>query len=301
MNIVVAGNVCHDNSTYGIAVSGRSLVVQSNVLSNNGSVGTSGAGILANVSYSRVGGNMITGASLFGIDCGGSIVSDVTNNYVDGAVFGINCGGSTAVRVVQNSVQDCTSWAIVANNVEADVNGQNFGIACSLLSIVGNAIGMSNANAFGVLLRDGPQDVLIARNAFSGSNAAVIGNSLWANTDSVVIEGNLWNATPRFTTNPIVFGGLQTVVFPDVTDAVMVTVANTPVQSILSAYQALVVGQITFIRVTAGGLGYTHATVSIGGSGTGAQASAVISQSAVIGVAVMTLVQAMVPPEHWSA
>jgi hypothetical protein len=66
----------------------------------------------------------------------------------------------------------------------------------------------------------------------------------------------------------------------------MVTATNGPVQSMLSTYQVLVVGQITFIRVTAGGQGYTQANVTIGGPGSGAQANAIISAGAVIGIAV---------------
>jgi hypothetical protein len=59
------------------------------------------------------------------------------------------------------------------------------------------------------------------------------------------------------------------------------------VQSIISNYQAQTAGQICFIKVTAGGSGYTHATVAISGSpGTGAAATAIISNGAVIGIMV---------------
>jgi hypothetical protein len=256
------------------------------MLVGNGAIGGPGAGILANVSDTRIAGNVITGGAIYGIDCGGSITSDIVGNFIDGPVFGINCGGGTSLRVADNTLQDCSGWSIVANNVEADGTGRNFGIPCTLLSITGNAIGMNGASTSGIVLRDGPQNVIVARNSFTGTNGAVIGNCLWASTDSIIIEANVWNGTPRLIANPIAFGGVSTIVYPDIADTVMVTASTGSVQSIISAYQALMIGQIAFIRVTAGGQGYTDASVAIGGVGSGAQATAIVSGGAVIGIAV---------------
>ena len=94
ISVVVAGNLCHDNDVYGIAVSGNALLVEGNVLSGNGTVANNGAGILANVSGSRIAGNMVTGSAAFGIDAGGSIGSDVSGNFVAGPVNGIKACGS---------------------------------------------------------------------------------------------------------------------------------------------------------------------------------------------------------------
>lgn len=145
---------------------------------------------------------------------------------------------------------------------------------------------MTSAGAGGILLRDGPQNVLVARNDFVGTNGALVGNCLWANTDSVVIEANRWNITPRFTCNPSASGSLQQIVYPDIADVIMVTAAPSGVQSMVSSYQAIAAGTLAFVRVTSGGQGYTHATVSVGGTGSGAQASAVISGGAVRGIVV---------------
>ncbi len=286
LSALVVGNICHDNTYYGLAVSGRSLLVHANLCSNNGSIANSGAGILSNVSYSRITSNMVTGSSLFGIDCGGSINSEVSSNYVVGHSFGINCGGGTAVRVEGNTLQDASSWAILVNNVETDSLGVNFGLACSQLALVGNWIAMTSVGASGILLKDGPQGVLVARNHFVGSNGAQLGNCLWANTDQVIIEGNRWNFTQRFFANPTTFNGLQTVLVPDIADSVMITSAPSGVQSMLTLYQTQSAGQLSFIRVTSPGAGYTTATVSIAGAGTGAAARAVISSGTIIGIVV---------------
>lgn len=284
--VLVIGNLCYDNTYYGLAVSGFALLVHGNLCNNNGTTANSGAGILANISDSRVTANMVTGTALYGIDCGGSLNAHISANHVIGNTFGINCGGGQAVRVDGNTLQDFTSWAILVNNVETDGHGNNFGIACNQLALTGNWIAMTSTSASGILLKDGPEGVLVARNDFVGSNGAALGNCLWANTDQIIIEDNRWNFTQLFYANPTLFNGLQTVLLPDIADSVMITSAASGVQSMLTLYQTTCYGQISFIRVTAGGTGYTSATIAIAGPGTGAAATAVISNGAIIGIVV---------------
>jgi hypothetical protein len=286
LNTLVVGNVAHDNTNYGIAVSGSGLLIEGNLAANNATSSTTGAGILANISYSRVCGNMITGSAQFGIDCGGSLSAEISQNYVLGGTIGINCGGGTSVKVESNTIQGAASWAIQANNVETDATGLNFGQYCSGLAIVGNWIAMSSGSAGGVILRDGPQQVMLARNHFIGSGGAWIGNAFWPNTDQVIIEENRWNFTQRFFANPTTYNGLQTVLLPDIADSIMISTAPSGVQSMLTNYQVATSGQITFVRVNTGGSNYTTATVAIAGSGTGATAQAVISQGVIIGIVV---------------
>lgn len=285
LSILIAGNNCHDNIEYGIAASGRALAVQNNLLTNNAN-GGSGAGILANISYSVIANNMITGTSQFGIDAGGSINSDIARNYIDGVVHGINPGGSLNMRIMENWVQECTGWGVLVNNVESDGAGNNFGLACNTMAITDNWICFAMGNGGGgVLLLDGPQNILIARNNFVGIGAATIYQCLWAHTDTVTIEGNTWNFQPRTICNPATVGGVQQLAFPDILDEVMITAAAAPVQSMVSLRQQATVGQITFIKVTSGGSGYTHANVAVSGSGSGAAAQAFVSNGIVIGVA----------------
>jgi parallel beta-helix repeat protein len=281
LTVLVSGNICHDNASYGVAVSGWGLVVQDNLLSNNGLALPSGAGLLANADHSRISGNTVTGTSTYGIDAGGSVTCDVSGNTVTQAATGVNCGGSTNLRVGGNVIQDCTSWSVVVENVESDANGLTFGIACQGLALTGNWIGMPSNSAGGIVLRNGPQGVHVARNCFVGG---VVTNCLSARTDSVIVEGNLWNFAPRMVCNPSAAGGLQQLVIPDIADSVMVTASPGGVQSILTYSQASVAGTIGFIRVTAGGQGYTAASVAVGGSGLGAAAQAVVANGAVIGV-----------------
>ncbi len=280
---VVSGNTCHDNQIYGIAVSGCSLLVQSNLLSNNGNVANGGAGILANASYSRIASNVVTGNSQFGIDCGGSLVLDVSANHVSGAAVGINPGGSQCVRVNGNVLQD-NGWAMLVYNVETDGAGRNFGMAAANIALTDNTIGISSASGGGIWLIDAPQSILVARNSFVGTNGATISQCLYVHTDSAVVEDNRWNNTQRLFANPTPVNGLQTVQLPDIADEVMLSAVPAGVQSMQTSRQLATAGQIGFVKVTAPGSGYTQATVTITGTGSGATGIVQIAGGAVIGI-----------------
>ena len=284
---LVHGNICHDNTSYGIAVSGHALAVEANMLSNNGSVANGGGSILANCAYSRVVSNTITGAGQFGIDAGGSQSVDIASNYVTGAAVGINPGGSIGVRVAGNYLQD-NIWAITVYNVETDGAGRNFGLATLNLAITDNWIGIASSAGGGILLADAPQQVLIARNSFVGAGGAVIGQCLHAHTDNAVIQDNRWNNAQRLFANPVPINGLQTVQLPDIADGVMISAVTTPIQSIITLHQLASIGQIGFVKVSSGGSGYTTASVAIGGSGTGATAIPYIAGGVIIGIALLT-------------
>ena len=281
---IVDGNLCYNNKLYGIAVSGHFLIVNSNICSANGSVVNGGGGILANCAYSEVTNNVITGAGQFGVDSGGSIRLDLSGNHITGAAVGINPGGSQNVRVANNMLQD-NGWSILIYNVETDGLGRNFGIPTKNLFVLNNNISIPSSSGGGIYLIDAPQNVLIADNHFIGMNGAVIGQCLYAHTDSAIIERNTWNVTQRLFANPTDIGGLQTIQLPDIADSVMISAAPAGVQSIQTLRQLSVKGQIGFIKVTASGSNYTHATVTIIGAGKGAAATALIANGLIIGVA----------------
>lgn len=285
--VVASGNICHDNQVYGMALAGRALLASGNLLVDNGTTEPSGAAMLANVAGSRIAGNTMTGTALYGIDCGGAIDSDFSDNHILGHGFAINCGGSTNLRVAGNYLAGFTLWGITVNNVETDGGALNFGIACSNLAITGNWLTMSGT-ASGVWLRDGPRNVLVADNNFVGRAAT---DCLRADTDSVLVRGNRHDFTARFVTNPQAEGGVQRLVFPDIADSVMVTYAPDGVQAMMSSNQAAWAGRISFVRVTAGGSGYTQASVTIEGGGGGggvADAEAMVANGQVIGIVVLS-------------
>ena len=288
VGMIVAGNACHNNISYGIAVAGVAIQVVDNEVSANGD------GILANAMQSRIAGNIVSGPSYFGIDAGGCVECDVSGNLVQGCSVGVNPGGSRGVRVADNQLLG-NGWGITAYNVETDGRGQNFGIACQGLEIEGNRIALRDGSGGGVYLLDAPQGVSVVRNAFFGGDGCSPSQALWAHTDSVLVRENSWNNQARMICNPIDTGVLQQVQVPDMLDEAMVTSAGRGVQSVMGAHQAATAGQVGFVRVLAGGSGYTQASVVISGTsletapgaGSGAQAVAYVRDGAVLGISLV--------------
>lgn len=283
LGALIIGNNCYDNLEYGIYVSGRNILVSANLCSNNSAPTFFGAGILCDTGYCKITGNMVSGASAFGIDCGGSIYTEVDNNYINGALYGLNIGGGQNCTARANFLQDCTGNAIAVQNVESDGQSHNFGLACSDLSIIGNWINYSGG-AVGILVRDAAQKILIEDNILVAAAGANLTNALSVYTDSAIIRGNLLNFTSRWAVNPASVNGVYTLTVPDIADAVSISQAAAPVASMITAQASAAAGQISFVKVLLGGVGYTSATVSFTGSGTGAAAVAWLANGAIIGI-----------------
>ena len=282
VGVLVSGNRCHDNTAYGIAVSGLGMQVVGNLLEGNGS------GLLVNAASSMVSGNVVMGPGQYGIDAGGSEACELCGNLVQGFAVGINPGGSRNVRVTDNALIG-NVWGITAYGMETDGHGTAFGIACTGLSIEGNRVQLKDGSGGGVLLADAPQGVLVAGNVFIGASGSSASQALWAHTDQLVLRDNVWNFQARVIANPAVANGVAQIQVPDVLDAVMVTSAPQIVGSIVGQHQAAMAGQVAFIKMVNGGSGYTRASVTIADSGTGgsgAAATAYVLGGVVVAVAV---------------
>jgi len=283
LGAIIASNNCYSNREYGIYISGRNILVSGNLCTNNSSAASFGAGILCDTGYCKISGNMISGSSPFGIDCGGSVYTDVDNNFINGSLVGLNIGGGQNCRARSNFIQDCTQQSISVQNVEGDGGGDNFGLACTDLSIVGNWISYSGS-ALGIVVRDGAQNLLVEDNVIFVSSGGNVINAISAYTDSITIRGNLLNFTSRWAVNPTLVNGVYTLTIPDIADAVSISQATAPITSMVTAQAALVAGQVIFIKVTNTGLTYTHATITVTGTGTGAAATAKIYAGKIVGI-----------------
>jgi len=280
---LIASNNCYNNRGYGIYISGRNILVTGNLCSNNSSVTGSGAGILCDTGYCKVIGNMVNGASAFGIDCGGSIFTEVGNNYINGALIGLNIGGGQNCAARDNFIQDCTGVAIAVQNVEADGAGNNFGLTCNDLSIIGNWIAYSG-NVTGIRIRDGAQNILVAENVIFANPGANIDNAISPYTDGITLRNNVLNFSPRWPVNPGSVNGVYTLVVPDIVDTVSITQSTAPIASMVTAQAQAAAGQICFCTVTNGGSGYTTATATFNGTGSAAGAIVWCYGGAVIGL-----------------
>lgn len=290
--VQIEGNLCHDNSVYGIAVSGRGLAVAGNLLADNGSAENGGGGILANASLCRIAGNTISntaaGGAAYGIDCGGSLDCTLSGNQIDGALYGINCGGGRNLAVAGNTISGCTLYAIAAQTVEADGEGATFGIASENLALTANHI-RYGLGAGGIWLRDGIAGVLVEGNLFAGEGD--VREAVRADTDGATLRANRWNLGASFPATPaITADGLQQLVFPDIAAELTLGPAPDGIDSLLPFSSARAAGGISFIRILAPGSGYTHATLAIApppdAGGSPAAARAIVYGGCVIGAIV---------------
>lgn len=283
LGAVIAGNNCFTNREYGIYISGRNILVSGNLCTNNSSIAAGGAGILCDTGYCKVSGNMVSGASAFGIDCGGSIYTEVDSNYINGAYIGLNIGGGQYCTARSNFIQDSTAVGVAVQNVEGDGSGDNFGLPCKDLSIVGNWITFSGY-VIAILIRDAAQNILVADNIILGNPGANLPSAISAYTDTLTLRGNLLNFSSCWAVNPALVGGVYTLTVPDLADTVSISQSAAPITSIITSQASNAAGTVTFAKIVSGGIGYTTASVSFSGTGTGASATALISGGSVIGI-----------------
>lgn len=276
---VVTGNSCSGNTGWGIAVAGTGAVVSGNILDAGDSIGPS-SGLLVRVGQSRVDGNLISGGGV-GLDARGCWGSQFLGQSISGAGTAIVTGGAQNLSFKGNFLSSC-GWGVVISAIEPGLST----VPTGPLTIEGNWIGYSTAQSGGISLADGAQGVAIIGNDLNGWGSALRSRALCLRTDSAVVRGNRWNSQFRATIQGAQVSGLSALVIPDCADEVLVTNAVSPVNSVITEYQATMLGQIGFIRVQAGGSGYTQAQVGILGTGNGAAATAVVSSGQVVWIVV---------------
>jgi hypothetical protein len=287
---LVASNSCHDNTEYGIVSQGYNTLVHGNIVYNNGGSNFNNGGILANSWASSVTNNIISNHQGFGIDAGAANFTTISGNVVTTSRIGINAGGAQEPRITGNFIGNTSYYAIVIYNNETNAGGSPIGVPSVDASITENLIDMPLGGG-GILLIDGPQNVQVARNNFITAAGGDISLCLLARANNVTIEANLLNGSATiFYGNPYVpssgvFSGLNSLIYPDVVDGVSIESNTGPVQSIRSLNANSYNDYVTFVALTAGGSGYTSApTVSFsGGGGSGATATAFVTNGVVIG------------------
>jgi hypothetical protein len=272
---MVAANRCSNNTEWGLAIGGTAVSVTDNVAQGNGSNG-SGGGLLVRLNAGLVSNNSMVGGAC-GIDariCEGTAIS---GNYVSGCGVGITVGGSQNGLVRGNQIAG-NGWGIVVTAIEPTLSS----IPTGPLTLSDNWIGFSSAQGGGISILDGALGVSVVDNDINGWGSSSVSQALWAHTDAVIVNGNRWNNQVEFALQAGTVAGLPTLVVPDVADRALITAAAPSVSAILTSHQADTLGQITFLRVTSGGNGYTEAQVSLSGTGTGAAATAVVANGQVV-------------------
>ena len=293
---LVASNICYNNTEYGIVSQGYNVLIHGNVVYNNGGSNLNNGGILANSWASSITNNIVANHQGFGIDAGAANFTVISGNLVTTSRIGINAGGAQEPRVAGNFIANTSYYAIVIYNNETNAGGLPIGAPSVDVSITDNTIDMPLGGG-GILLIDGPQKVQVERNNFITAPGGDITLCLLPLTNTVTVEGNRLNgSSSTFFANPLIatsgnFTGLNSLLYPDVVDAIIIQSNSQPVQSIRSLNAGNYDDYVTFLVLTTGGSGYTSApTVSFtGGGGSGATAAAFITNGVVIGFRMLSL------------
>ena len=272
---MIAGNICSNNTIWGLAIGGPATTISGNVAQDNGG-NALGGGALLRLSGGLVSSNSIAGGAC-GIDGRTCLFTSFLGNYVSGCAVGISAGGSQNGRIRDNQLSG-NGWGITITAIEPTLSPAPTGP----LTVDANWIGFSSAQGGGIIVLDGAVGISVVNNDINGWGSSSVGQALWAHTDALIVDGNRWNNAVEFSVQAGMVAGLATLVVPDVADRVLITAAAPTVSAILTNHQADTLGQITFLRVTNGGSGYTQAQVSFSGSGTGAAANAVVANGQVV-------------------
>jgi len=121
----------------------------------------------------------------------------------------------------------------------------------------------------------------VVENRFLAADAgAAATQAITLRSASVLLRGNTWNGADRADLNPSPQNLLEV---PDIFDSVRIPSGGEIVDSLLPASVATSAGQVSFLTVTAGGSGYTEASVVFIGAGLQAQATAMVYGGSVIG------------------
>jgi hypothetical protein len=272
---VVAENVCAGNAQWGLAVAAYGARITDNVAQSNGTAAF-GGGMLVRVAMSRLGDNIIE-AGAVGIDCRGSLTSLVAGNHISGAGVGVMAGGCSNVRIGENFLLN-NGWGVSISGIEPSVSMAPTGV----VNVERNWIGFSQALGGGVLVQDGAQGVAVCGNSLNGWGSALGSQAMWLHTTSAIVHDNSWNNTAQVLVAASTVDGQSALVLPEAADDVLVTSAPPGIGAVLTQHQVDTLGQVTFLQVTAGGSGYSVASVTITGAGNGAAAQAVVSGGAVV-------------------
>ena len=272
------------NALYGIYAAGDFITVADcDCLGDN--QGGYGGGIDFAARYGTCARNRVGNCGAYGIDAGGAVESDIADNDVFAVVIGLNLGGTTNVRAMRNRIRGATTFAIAVHSTEgagSNAGGGSFPAFCSGLRMIGNRI---DANAvtsgYAVYAVDGSVDIHLEDTEFVWTASGVTERNAVLINGNAHVSGARWNGSRVMAAT---ITGAGALLIPDIADEVSVT-GNHSLTGVVtqSQYAALNAGAVAWIDPGSAGSGYTTASVSITGNGSGAMASPVIWNGGVIG------------------
>lgn len=276
---IVSNNSCSGNASWGFALQGSALVIYGNAALSNGS-NIAGGGYLCRLATSILNTNSVNGGGA-GFDARGCLSTMLKDNLITGCSTAIMLGGAQNCIVRANYVTG-NGWGISITAIEPAISFALTGP----LTIDSNWITISEPLGGGIHVLDGATGISIVNNDCNVIGSADVSQCLWLHTDTAIVSGNRWNNQSQVTIQAGTVAGVPSLVIPDIADEGLVTAAGEAISSVVTAHQASTIGQITFIRVTTAGSGYTQAQVGITGTGNGAAAQAIVSNGQVLWIIV---------------
>lgn len=271
-HVLISNNTLQDNLQYGISVEADYIsVVHNHINQSAGSVSVLG-GIDTLSRFTIIEDNVVALQNVnFGIDCGGSVAATVRNNLVSmnqGAA--INSGGNLN-SVYSGNHLILTGTAIgITNYALEGSNGNIFPTVASGTSFIDNTFDMFGGSTGGIESFDNAggypntSPMKIFGNHFNGDSGVSPGQAIiwYGNAASLLISGNDFNGrTTQFadpiTGNDVVF---DNVFFGGTVQGISSTnPVRAIVTSLIETYGGG--GSILYVTPSAGGSGYTSATV----------------------------------------
>ena len=300
IRVQVTNNLLQDNPTYGVSLEGDYCdAIGNQVDQSSGSVSILGA-IDTYGRYGKILNNTINFSGVnFAIDIGGSQYMLVQGNHVtmnQGAAY--NTGGNLNTSIRENvAVLSGTAYGVTNYATEGSGGGGTFPTQTSGTVIENNTFNMSGSSTTGVAIFDNAGGypnttaTVIQRNNFNVSGSGVGPNQAiyWrGGPHSLVIDGNLYNGSNYTFADPASSGADLIIDWVSLGGTVQGAGSTNTIRSIaprdLETYGGG--GSVLWITPTAGGSGYTAATViNISGTGcSGVTAAPRINNGVIVGV-----------------
>lgn len=294
--VLVEDNLFQDNSGYqlGFVNTQHTNAIGNHLVQSASGVATAG-GIDCNAQYFLIEGNDLSFPSAgYGIDCGGAVEATVRNNNVSMGARGaaIDIGGAVNSQALNNHVNvSGTASGVVIYDLETDGSLNPFPFHTSNVAVSNNDIILNGASTFGVQVLDnagatsGALPVTITGNRFVGQSSAVSAQdiSYFTAGTGITVQGNTHNGSSGVS---VVLNGSTDYVFDTVYDLIQGDSTAGSVRGIVNGYVNTYNGgtKILWVNVTAGGSGYTAATVLTPSGGCTWTGSALISSGVIVGV-----------------
>jgi hypothetical protein len=254
-----------ENGGYGVHLAGDRVRAARLRVWDNGSVGPQG-GITMHARHGVVEGCQVHDQPGIAIDVGGSREVDVSGNEVWDSGNAYTVGGAR-VTGSNNRAWGCTGALISVYSPESSDGTAAFPVRVEQVTLRDTTLDITAcAPDRAIQVADGATVSLDGLAVLSTSGSRTAANAIGARSDACRVTRGTFNGSPVVTLAP---DGDGVLTVPDLASVVEIT-GTAAITAIRTQSQADVAGGIAWATVTAPGSGYTAASITITGDGSGA-------------------------------